>query len=71
MSIGCAHTVHSRAHHFGWNPANEPTLRVAPGDSVEFNIVDKGGGEITPKTTVAGGVRSHPLGDRPLAPSWA
>jgi acetamidase/formamidase len=52
MSIGCAHTIHSRDHHFGWDPANEPKIIVAPGESIEFNIVDTGGGEITPATTV-------------------
>jgi acetamidase/formamidase len=52
MMIGCGHTIHSREHHFGWDRDNEPKLIVAPGESVEFNIVDTGGGEITPNSTV-------------------
>lgn len=52
MSIGCAHTIHARSHHFGWSPSHPAKLEVASGDCVEFEIVDTGGGEITPDTTV-------------------
>jgi len=36
---------------FGWSRGNEPQLTIAPGASVEFQITDTGGGEITPEST--------------------
>ncbi len=45
------HTIHRHQHHFGWNNAIAPVLRVAPGDSVEFDIVDAGAGQITQQST--------------------
>lgn len=38
------------AHHFGWNRDHAPNLTVGPGETVTFEIVDTGGGEITPST---------------------
>lgn len=52
MPIGHSHTIHADRNHFGWSPEHRPTLTVAPGDSVEFEVVDAAGGEITPATTV-------------------
>jgi len=52
MSFGTGHTIHARHSHFGWNPANAPILTVAPGDSIEFEVIDSAGGEISPLTTV-------------------
>src|SRR2546428_3030187 len=37
-------TIHKARHHFGWNNAFEPVLRVAPGDTVVFEVVDASGG---------------------------
>ena len=50
MSLGCAHTIHARQHHFGWSRDHEPTMHAAPGDTVEFDCVDSGGGQLTPET---------------------
>ena len=52
MSIGRSHTIHAGHRHFGWNAANAPALTIAPGDTVELDVVDSAGGEITPATKV-------------------
>ncbi len=40
------HTIHDQDHHFGWDNANPPVLTVAPGDCVDFEIVDASGGQL-------------------------
>lgn len=40
-------TIHRQRHHFGWNNAFEPVLRVAPGETVVFEVVDASGGQLT------------------------
>ena len=47
------HTIHQHQCHFGWNKDNPPVVKIAPGETVEFNPVDSSGGQITPKSTVA------------------
>ncbi|MDQ7820437.1 MAG: acetamidase/formamidase family protein [Armatimonadota bacterium] len=47
------HTLHRQRHHFGWNNALEPALRVAPGEVVAFEVVDASGGQLTRSSTVA------------------
>ena len=47
------HTIHGRHHHYGWDNSIPPTLTVAPGDSVEFEVVDASGGQIGPSSDVA------------------
>ena len=51
--IGCAHTIHSKHHHIGWNRDNQPVRTVAPGETIEFEVVDTAGGQLTPQSTVA------------------
>lgn len=46
------HTIHSHQHHLGWNNAFAPVLRVAPGESVEFEVFEASGGQLSPKSTV-------------------
>jgi acetamidase/formamidase len=53
MAMSCNHTIHKAKHHFGWNNANAPVLRVAPGESVEFETVDSSGGQLNKDSTVA------------------
>ena len=48
-----SHTIHGRHHHFGWDNSNPPVLTVAPGDSVEFEIIDASGGQIDKQSGVA------------------
>ena len=47
------HTIHQHRHHFGWDNANEPALRVAPGETVAFETVDASGGQLSRTSTVA------------------
>ena len=47
------HTIHQHQSHFGWNRANPPAARIAPGETVEFNPVDSSGGQLTVRSTVA------------------
>lgn len=47
------HTIHADHHHLGWDNANAPVLHVAPGESVEFEVVDASGGQLDPDSTVA------------------
>lgn len=44
-------TIHRERHHFGWNNAFEPVLRVAPGDAVSFEVVEASGGQLTRSST--------------------
>ncbi|MBX9965281.1 MAG: acetamidase/formamidase family protein [Burkholderiales bacterium] len=47
-----SHTIHSHQHHLGWNNAFTPVLRVAPGESVEFEVFEASGGQLSPKSVV-------------------
>ncbi len=47
------HTVHSHQHHIGWDNAFAPVLRIAPGESVEFEVFEASGGQLSPTSTVA------------------
>jgi acetamidase/formamidase len=49
----CNHTIHDHQCHHGWNNANIPALKIAPGESIGFNTVDASGGQITARSTVA------------------
>jgi acetamidase/formamidase len=53
MHSNVAHTIHGSHHHFGWNNANEPAARVAPGTALEFECIDASGGQLTRASTVA------------------
>ena len=53
MSNRAAHTIHGAHHHFGWDHAIPPALTIAPGATVEFEVVDAGGGQLLPTSTVA------------------
>jgi len=46
------HTIHKHQHHLGWNNANAPVLTVAPGESVEFDVHEASGGQLSPTSTV-------------------
>ena len=45
-----AHTIH--AQHFGWNRDFPPAVRTAPGTSLEFEVADASGGQLTRSSTV-------------------
>lgn len=46
--MGAKHkTIHKEKHHFGWDNSLPPALVVAPGETVEFEITDASGGQLT------------------------
>lgn len=47
------HTIHARHHHWHWDNALPPVLTLAPGDVVELQTLDPGGGQIRPDTEAA------------------
>lgn len=47
------HSIHAHQHHFGWNNAFAPVLHVAPGESVEFEVLDAAGGQLSASSGLA------------------
>ena len=45
------HTIHHQHH--GWDNSFTPTVRIAPGESLEFEVADASGGQLTEKSIVA------------------
>ena len=48
--MNCQHTLHHAQGHRGWNNANTPILRIAPGESIEFQALDASDGQLTPQS---------------------
>lgn len=44
------HTIHHRHH--GWDNSLAPVARIAPGASLEFEVADASGGQLTARSTV-------------------
>jgi len=44
------HTIHQ--HHYGWDNSLAPAVRIAPGDSLEFDVADAAGGQLGAASTV-------------------
>ncbi|HSN31780.1 MAG TPA: acetamidase/formamidase family protein [Ideonella sp.] len=53
MSEFAGHTIHKNHIHHGWNNAFEPVLRIAPGETIEFETVDASSGQLTRGSTSA------------------
>ena len=53
MSAHGRHTIHREHIHHGWNNAFAPRLKIAPGETVQFEIVDASSGQLNPKSTEA------------------
>ena len=51
MTPSHVHTIHHR--HYGWDNSIAPVARIAPGESLEFEIADASGGQIKASSTVA------------------
>jgi acetamidase/formamidase len=47
-----AHTIHKHQHHLGWDNAIPPVLTIAPGTSVEFEVFEASGGQLSPASSV-------------------
>jgi acetamidase/formamidase len=48
-----AHTIHRHQHHYGWDNSFAPVLRIAPGESVEFDVFEASGGQLSRSSTAA------------------
>lgn len=46
------HTIHRHQQHYGWDNTLAPIMRIAPGESAEFDVSDSSSGQITPGATV-------------------
>ncbi|MDV6376493.1 acetamidase/formamidase family protein [Deinococcus arenicola] len=44
-------TIHD--HHYGWDNSLPPALEVESGETIEFEVIDSGGGQFTPTSTHA------------------
>ena len=52
-TCGCPrHTLHHAQSHLGWDNRFAPVLRVAPGEAVEFEVLEASGGQLSPQSTV-------------------
>ncbi len=45
------HTIH--AQHYGWDNSLAPAVRIAPGESLEFEVRDASGGQFSPTSVAA------------------
>ncbi len=52
MCKNAGHTIHRHQHHLGWDSSNEPVLTISPGETVEFEIFDASGGQLSASSTV-------------------
>src|SRR6202795_2841489 len=50
MTAAHRRTIHQ--HHFGWDRSFAPAVRIAPGESLEFEPPDSSGGQLTASSTV-------------------
>ena len=50
MSMAHPHTIHR--HHLGWDRSFAPVARIAPGESLEFNVTDSSGRQRSETSTV-------------------
>jgi acetamidase/formamidase len=44
MATAHRHTIHR--HHYGWDRSFDPVARIAPGESLEFEVADASGGQL-------------------------
>ncbi|MEX2649051.1 MAG: acetamidase/formamidase family protein [Alphaproteobacteria bacterium] len=51
MTTAVGRTIHAEHRHFGWSRDHAPVATVAPGEAVEFEVVDGGGGQVTRTST--------------------
>ncbi|WP_319529190.1 acetamidase/formamidase family protein [uncultured Cohaesibacter sp.] len=53
MCQHCNYTIHAAQHHFGWDNANAPVERVAPGSTIAFECKDASAGQLGPDSVLA------------------
>ena len=59
------HTIHREHIHHGWNNAFAPRLKIAPGETVHFEIVDASSGQLTQTSTAADLREARPRARQP------
>ena len=47
------HTIHREHIHHGWNNAFAPKLKIAPGESIQFETLDASSGQLTKNSTAS------------------
>jgi len=47
------HTIHQHQHHYGWDNSLAPALRIAPGESIDCDVYDASGGQLSKTSTAA------------------
>ena len=52
MCIACNHTIHRALHHFGWNRDFVPAVIAKPGETIHFECLDSGGGQLGKDATL-------------------
>jgi acetamidase/formamidase len=50
MAAAHRHTIHRT--HYGWDCSFTPAVRIAPGESLEFEVADASGGQLSPASTL-------------------
>lgn len=53
MCKACDYTIHGHQHHFGWDNANVPAERVAPGSTILFHCHDSSAGQLDPSSQLS------------------
>ena len=53
MSEISGHTIHKDHIHHGWNNAFAPVLKIAPGETVQFETIDASSGQLSRTSTAA------------------
>ncbi len=46
-------TIYRQQHHLGWDNSFAPALRIAPGETVEFDVHEASGGQLSQTSTAA------------------
>ena len=52
-ALATQHTIHRKHIHHGWNNAFPPCLKIAPGETVQFETLDASSGQFTRTSTAA------------------
>ncbi|MGD9915021.1 MAG: acetamidase/formamidase family protein [Rhizobiaceae bacterium] len=52
-ALGCNHTIHAHQTNLCWDCSIEPAIRVAPGETVEFQGIDATSGQLTRDSTLS------------------
>lgn len=47
------HTIHKHQSHIGWDNSLAPALHIAPGETIEFDVYEASGGQLSKSSSVA------------------